>query len=124
MEKNKLYPSLTEEGAQKAADEMERFRQKITKVAKQCIDEAARNIYSDVLPHIESDAWFNYRDSIVEGICNYSNRSDHKDHDFKRIRQAILAEHREEIIADLNQDLLDEVESLKSTIKMIQSVRY
>lgn len=121
---DKLYPELTEDGAQKAADAMERFRQMIANVARDCIDEAVSNIYCDVIPNIESDSWTNFRNALMDGLCDYGNRRDHKDYDFKRIRQAILAEHREEIIADLNQDLLDEVESLKSTIDMIQRNRY
>tara|TARA_R110001632_G_scaffold158962_1_gene277140 strand:+ start:15 stop:374 length:360 start_codon:yes stop_codon:yes gene_type:complete len=113
----KLYPELTEQGEKEAQKLIDTFAKELKKVASKLMEEAQSNLYCDIVPHIESDSWSNFRNTIVNGICNYSENS--SSYDFKRIRQAIYEEHKEEIDKDLNNDLLEEVKTLKRTIESI-----
>jgi hypothetical protein len=107
-----LYPNLPQAALDEATALIEEFKTKLKKAA----DEAIGDLYSGILPWIESDSWGNFRNQIMEGLKNYQNRKIHADYDFKEIRQAILANHREDIVKDLNQDLVKEIEKLKEAL--------
>ena len=110
-----LYPTLTEGGEEQAQELMNRFKAQMLKLADECLGD----LYCDVAASIESDQWTNYRRELLDGLSNYDNRSKYE-HDFKQIRQAILTEHRDDIIKDLNQDMVAEIEALKKTIEFMQ----
>lgn len=114
-----LYPSLPDAAKEDAQKIIDQFKAQMVKVA----EDAIGNLYTDVSMYVESDHWQNYRNQILDGMCNYGNRKVQGEHDFARIRQAILKEHREEIIADLNQDMVKEIATLKEHIKWLDEVR-
>lgn len=118
-EKYPLFPNLPEEGEKEAQALIDRFKERLKVVADEIIGE----LYCDVAVHIESDSWTNYRNELMDGFRNYDNRKVQGEHDFKEIRQAILKNHREDIIADLNQDMLKEIGDLKSVIRSLQRLR-
>ena len=114
-----LSPTLSEAGAEEAQALIDDFKVQITKAA----EEAVSKLYTDVAPHIESDSWTNYRNELMEGFKNYDNRKIQGEFDFKAIRKQIYIDFREDIIADLNQDLVEEIESLKNTIEIMRRYR-
>ena len=118
-EKYPLYPKLTEDGEQEAQAIVDRFKKKLKEVA----DEVIGDFYCDVALYIESDSWGNFRNEIMDGFKNYNNRKVQGKYDFKEIRQAILKNHREDIIADLNQDMLEEIDQLKKHIEFMQNIQ-
>lgn len=107
-----LYPSLPEQGEQEAQKLIDSFKERIKKAA----DEVISEFYCDTAMYIESDSWMNFRNEIMEGFKNYDNRKIQNLYDFKTIRQSILKHHRADIIDDLNQDHLEEIESLKKQL--------
>jgi hypothetical protein len=109
-----LYPELSEKGQEEAQKLVDRFKAEITKAA----DAAIADLYCDVVVHIESASWTNFRNDLMDGFKNYDNRLVHGEYDFKEIRQSILKNHRNDIIADLNQDMLEEIKSLKNQLKI------
>lgn len=111
-----LFPTLSEAGKEEAQALVDGFRDALTKSAT----EAIGKLYTDVVTHIESDSWTNYRTDLMNGFRNYGNRMVQGEHDFKTIRQAIYEEFREEIIKDLDQDLVKEVADLKETVEIIR----
>jgi hypothetical protein len=107
-----LYPSLTAKGEEEAQLLMDSFKPKILKL----VDEVMGDLYCNVAYHIESDSWTNYRNELMMGFNGYTNgKSGHK-YDFKELRQAIYANHKEEIVKDLNQDLVEENIKLKEQV--------
>ena len=112
-----LYPKLTEEGEKEAQLLIDDFKEKLKKAAT----EAISSLYCDAALYIESDSWGNFRNEIMEGFKNYSNRKIQGEYDFKEIRQAIYKEYRDELIVDLNQDLVEENERLKKSLEYEQS---
>lgn len=114
-----LYPELGEEAKQAAQDLMDKFKSNLLKICEETIGE----LYCDVANYIETDSWMNFRNELLDGMRNYNNRKIHAQYDFEKIRQAILKEHRDDIIADLNQDLLAEIDSLKQQITWMQESR-
>lgn len=114
-----LYPTLPEAAKEDAQKIIDQFKAQMVKVA----EDAIGNLYTDVSMYVESDHWQNYRNQILDGMCNYGNRKIQGEHDFARIRKAILKEHREEIITDLNQDMVKEIAALKEHIKWLEEAR-
>jgi len=112
MNEYPLFPELPEGGDEEVVALVERFKD----VLKKAADDVIGDLYVDIAPHIQSDAWTNFRNDLMDGLRNYRNRKMQASHDFKQIRAAIYKEFREEIIADLNQDLMEEVESLKEDL--------
>lgn len=112
-----LFPELSEEGEKSAQKLIDNFKEQIKKAADETIEE----LYCDVAVYIQDDSWKNFRNELMEGFKNYDNRKIQAEYDFKQIRQAILKEHREDIINDLNQDMVQEIESLKKTIEYFQN---
>lgn len=115
-----LFPELTEQGKQEAQKLMSKFEVQLKEHALKIMQEITTDFYCDILHEIESDHWTNYRTKLLNGLCNYSNKSIQGSYDFDRIRKSIYENHKEEIVKDLNQDLVEEVERLKETIKILQ----
>lgn len=113
-----LYPQLPKSGEEEAIRLIEQFKINLKKAA----EEAISDLYVDIMPHIESDTWGNYRQFIVDGLSNYQNKIK-SPYDYKKIRQVIYEEHKEEIIKDLNQDLLEEIKELKKIISYMKESR-
>lgn len=114
-----LFPELPEAAAQEAQVLIDKFKEQLKRAAQEVIGE----LYCDVVTYIESDSWTNFRNELLCGLQNYQNRKVHAKWDFKKIRQAIYREYRDEIIMDLNQDLVAEIESLKETIGILRRYR-
>lgn len=113
-----LYPELKEPGAEEAQGLVDRFKEQLKKAA----DEVLGRLYCDVVVHIESDSWINFRNDIMDGFKNYNNKKVQGEFDFAEIRKSIYKEYREELIVDLNQDLVKEVEDLKGQLKMERKI--
>jgi hypothetical protein len=101
-----LYPDVPEAAKQQAAQLIEEFKKQLARAA----DDVISTLYTDVAPHIESDAWINVRNSIMDAVQDYPTLGAY---DGKRIREAILAKHREAIVADLNADAQAEIKALR-----------
>ena len=111
-----LYPTLTEQGKEEAQIIMDKFKPKLLELMKEVMSE----LYTDVSFYIEGDHWTNYRNALMDGFKGYKyGKPDHA-YDFKELRQAIYEHHKEEIIKDLNQDLVEEIEDLKKHIEILQ----
>ena|SRR3990167_10086974 len=108
-----LYPNLSEQGAIEANETIQAFKARISDVIKELLGE----LYVDIIPHISSDSWSNYRNELMDGFKDYNNRLVQGEYDFKQIREKIYKDYREEIIKDLNQDMIKEIENLKAHIK-------
>jgi len=108
-----LFPELSEEAKQEAQSLFDSFRVAMTKIC----EETLSRLYTDVAIYIESDSWTNFRNELLDGLQDYGNRKIQAEYDFKRIRQAILKEHKEDIIHDINQDMVAEIESLKKELE-------
>ena len=107
-----LFPDLAPGGAEEAQALVNAFKIKLTKAA----EEAISNLYIDIIPHIESDSWMNFRHDLLSGLKNYGNRTIQSPYDFKEIRQAILRLHKDEIVSDLNQDMLERIADLEKQL--------
>ncbi len=104
------YPELSEDGQNQAQALIDTFKIEMRKAA----DEILGQLYINIIPHIESDAWTNYRNDIMSGFRGYDKC--HNEHNFKAIRAEIFKEHREEIIKDLDQDNLAKIKELEEQL--------
>jgi hypothetical protein len=115
-----LFPELPEEAKMAAQELINSFKSELKKAVYGAAEEAIGELYSDILPYIESDTWHNFRSQIVDGLSDYNNRTIQGAWDFKKIRSAIYKEHRADIIADLNQDMVEEIAELKKQIARLE----
>jgi len=115
---DKIYPQIAEQGKEEAQELMNEFKEKMLKLSEGILND----LYIDVTSYVESDHWQNYRNKIMYGLCDYTEQRKHSFYDFKELRAAILAEHRESLIADINQDLINENKSLKEQIEFMRQV--
>lgn len=111
-----LYPELTEQGKEEAQKIMDSFKPRL----KQMMDEVLSDLYTDVTYYIDSDHWTNYRNALMDGFKDYGGGKPNHEYDYKELRQAIYRNHKDEIVADLNQDLVKENEGLRREIKGLQ----
>jgi F0F1-type ATP synthase membrane subunit b/b' len=107
---DKLYPELSQAAEDEAEKVIEAFKQQMKKAG----DEAIETLWCNLIHHIESDSWSNFRTSIINGLSDYNNLNSEQDK--SAIRKAVLKNHRDEIISDLNQDNLKQIEDLKQQI--------
>ena len=114
-----LFPELTEAGQEEAQNLIDRFKESLKKSA----DEVISDLYCGIVPYIETDSWTNFRNDLLDGFRDYKNRKIHAEYDFKKIRETIYKEYRDEIIGDLNQDMVKEIEDLKQSIEHLQELR-
>lgn len=108
----KLYPTLTEQGKEEAQKIMDSFKPQLKKM----MDEVLSDLYIDVSYYIESDHWTNYRNALMDGFKGYTGGKPDHAYDYKELRQAIYRNHKEEIVADLNADLVLENERLQKLV--------
>lgn len=118
MSRYPLYPQLSEEGHLEAQRIIDIFKERLKKLC----EETLGNLYTDVLFHIESDSWHNFRDAIVSGLRDYGNRKFQAEYDFKQIREKIYAEFRADIIKDLDQDNLEKIKNLEDEVKRLREM--
>ena len=111
-----LYPELTEQGKEEAQKIMDSFKVKLKKL----MDEVLADLYTDVSYYVESDHWTNYRNALMDGFRGYGGGKPNHEYDYKELRQSIYKNHKNEIVADLNQDLVEENERLMAEVKQLQ----
>ena len=111
-----LYPELTEQGKEEAQKIMDSFKPKLKKL----MDEVLADLYTDVSYYVESDHWTNYRNALMDGFRGYGGGKPNHEYDYKELRQSIYKNHKNEIVADLNRDLVEENERLIAQIKQLQ----
>jgi len=117
INETEIYPYLPEQAKKEYQELIDNAKDKIKKAA----EEAISDLYCEVGTHIETDAWNNFRNTIISGLKGYPS---HLRYDFKKIRQEILIENRADIIKELNQDLVEEVETLKKDLIRAYSSNY
>lgn len=113
-------PELNEESIKKADEILSIFRNRIKDIIDNEVDMVMTSIYCDVLPYIESDVFENFRMQIINGII-YDTPNKIYDYNYRKIRDKIFEEHKDELIPALNQDLLDKVKELEKQIQYWKS---
>jgi hypothetical protein len=114
-------PAITEtdfeaQRLQQAEETIAYFKDRIRTQLVGFVDDVLDETYTNIVPYLETDAWANLRKSVLSDLCDYPNGK-HKD-----LRQSLFEEHKDEIIADLNRDNLQEIESLKKQIDALKEM--
>lgn len=95
---------LPEQGIEDAKEFLKIFRNEVNDVLNDSISKVLSNVYCELLPHIETDAWSNFRGSILDYFNAYQKLSTSEAF---RIRQIIYRDNFEKI----NSDILFDVKS-------------
>ena len=112
-----LFPELSDQGQKEAVELIEKFKVELQKAANQAIME----LYCDIPDFIESDSWGNFRNTIMKGMQNYRNRELGHRYEYDKIRAEIFKQFRDEIIADIQDDVIKENNDLKEQIIHLKS---
>ena len=104
------FPELNEQGNQDALHLIERFKAKL----QSCAEETIGEVYCNLLPHIETDTWTNYREECRLSLQNHYCQKETATSEeawAKLIRQAIYEQFKPElqnaIIRDLEKKIAD-----------------
>ena len=119
MSNEQFTPTLPEFAVKQAEQLIEDFKVELKKAA----DEVIGTLYTDVSLWIEGDSWGNFRNQVMGGYRDYYDNKASQAYDFKVIRESLLREHREEIIEDLNQDMVEKIAKLEETIESLRNQR-
>ena len=110
----------SEQMSKEAQEYIDLFKERMKKVA----DEVLGEVYCNLMPHIESDSWTNYRNYIRFGFSKEWTGDAWRREYHTDLRNQIFNEHKEELIPLLNQDLLERIESLEMQLKHAYDRRY
>lgn len=114
------FPELSEQGNQDALHVIERAKSKLQKVAEEAISE----IYVNILPHIETDSWINYREECRLALqTKYLNKETASSEDAwaMYIREAIFVQFRSELEQGIIADLQKRIKLLEQQILDMRS---
>lgn len=114
------YPELTEEAELLAQKFIDSKKDHIKKLIKEVSEEVLGDIYTDVASWIKCDSWSNFRQQIIDFVCDYGRLREHCDWDAQKIRKRIFQEYKEELIEDLNQDNLKKIKELEEQIHLLK----
>lgn len=113
-----------EEALAKAGEEyIAKFKDRFKRVAEEVLGE----IYVNLMPHIESDSWQNYRNDLRSAFAHdYAKPEWLRDEHLwaREFRAMIVKEHPEALLDGLNKDLLKQVEDLKTELRNAYERRY
>lgn len=113
------YPELTEDAELLAQKFIDSKKDHLKKLIKEVSEEVLGDIYTDVATWIKCDSWSNFRQQIIDFVCDYGRLREHYSWDAQKIRKRIFQEYKEELIEDLNQDNLEEIKRLKEDIEYL-----
>lgn len=91
---------------------MDTFKKKM----KALCEEILGDVYVDLMPHIESDTWTNYRNVLRDEYEYELKNSKFKSEYAVRFRKVIFQENRKEMAELINQDLLEENKKLNKRL--------
>ena len=108
---------LSEEGEKEAEQFMQSFKKKMHDIA----DEVLGEIYVNLLPHIQSDAWMNYRNDMRSEL----EREYFKNNDWlkseeiwaQNLRRAFYKQFKDELVDARVRDLEKTIEKLKEDVQ-------
>lgn len=118
------FPMLSEEGEKQAEQFINSFKKKM----KDCADEILGEIYVNLIPHIQTDAWMNYRNDMRSEL----EREYFKTNDWLKseeiwacnLRKAFYKQFKDELIDARVKDLEKEVAKYKEWYNEAINRRY
>lgn len=106
--------------AQDAQTFLDSFKEKMRKIQ----DETLGELYANVLPYIETDAWTNYREALRLDLAHEYKFKTFREPWAVNLRRAIFVENREELAKLINQDLLKRIKELEDRVKEFEQFRW
>ena len=103
-----LYPELPEREQERIKALIDKFKADLLKVA----EETVREVYTDIGPYLESDTLLNLRSKMMDALCNPASVTDFG-YDWKLLRRTMFEEYRDEIMAEMPEELMQENERLR-----------
>lgn len=105
-----------------ATELVERFKKDLIK----CAEETISRLYVDLIPHIESDAWLNFRndvrDEVQKELIADALSTEYGRYSFGwRTRQLIFKEHHDQLVTVINLDHVSEIQRLKEELNKAYS---
>ena len=89
---------------------LDRFRDSLRADIDNFADQALSEVYCNLAPYLETDAWVNLRKEVMADICDYKGGG------FEALRMSFLEEHYDRIIKDINTDHLTEIDRLNTLV--------
>jgi hypothetical protein len=109
------WPQMTEEQLSLCERLIEKFKGQL----KSAAEDALSTVYVDVMPHIESDTFLNFKSQAMSVIRGYATKDalTAGDYSGQHIRAKIFEEHKNELVELINQDHLATIKGLREDLK-------
>lgn len=107
--------NLSEQGHKEALDLIENFKKEL----KHCAEVAIGNLYTEVMPYIESDSWLNYREALRLELQNKYIKEEtctSEEAWAKFVREAIFNQFRAQLERGLIKDLQGRIAFLEKCL--------
>jgi len=91
---------------------------------KKTADEIIGELYSNVMPYLDTDTWTNYREALRLELEHEYKYSKFKCAWAKNFRRAVLVENRDKLVELLNHDLLERIKTLEDRHQEFEMFRY
>lgn len=108
------FPELTDQGKEEAAKVLKGLEESFYKAAENAISK----LYCDYLPHIETDAWQNYRNAVERQLGSEIQKHLTSTATWAvNMRKIIYEQHRDELEKGIIADLERRIEELENDVK-------
>ena len=103
----------------------EELSERLRKELQGTIDEAFSTVIAEYMPFVGSDLYANLLTQYGDWLTRDYSRvgAEFGKYTAKELRQRILRDHKDELVADLNQDNLKRIEELESQLAREQELR-
>lgn len=108
----------------KLASDSQNYIDKFRLRMKDVVDEIFGELYVNVIPYIETDAWTNYREALRIELEHEYKYTKFKDDWATNFRRAVFVENREEISKLIEQDILKRIKHLEDCRQEYDCFRY
>lgn len=103
-----------------AAEFIEKFRARFRAIT----EEAFGEIYVNLMPHLETDTWTNYREALRIELEHEYKFTNFRKEWATNFRRAVFVENREEISKLISDDILKRIKHLEDCAREFEQFRY
>jgi hypothetical protein len=106
--------------ANQAQNYLNNFKSRMGYIAEECLDE----LYTNVIPYLETDTWTNYRESLRLELEHEYKFSKFKEPWATNFRRAVFVENRKELAELIQEDILKRIKHLEDCHQEFEQFRY
>lgn len=112
---NIKWPEMTEAQNAFCVSLIEKFKGDLKEVAEDVLNQ----LYTDVIPHLETDTFLNFKSHMLSAVQGYARSYALDDGDLtgRRIREVIYKDHKDELVKLIDHDNVMRITELEKQLR-------